>query len=293
MSKKAPGKHYRKGMTVAAFFEMFPDDTSAEQWFVKQRWPNGVCCVECGSVNVQVAAKRKRASFRCREKGCDKQFCVRTNTCMHGSKLGYRKWLFAVYAAATNLKGVASMKTYRDLGVTQKTAWFINHRIRRAWKRDPDAQLFSGPVEADETYVGGLRRNMPKSARATLTGRGAVGKVAVVGVRDRATNRVSAQVVQDTEGDTLKGFVMGNVVPGTTIYTDDAKAYTNLPKSPGRQTLRGRVRARSGSHERNREFLGDAEARSQGHLSPAFSKASAPLCRRVRGASQREVAGHH
>ena len=229
MSKKAPGKHYRKGMTVAAFFEMFPDDTAAEQWFVKQRWPNGVCCVECGSVNVQVAAKRKRASFRCREKGCDKQFCVRTNTCMHGSKLGYRKWLFAVYAAATNLKGVASMKTYRDLGVTQKTAWFINHRIRRAWKRDPDAQLFSGPVEADETYVGGLRRNMPKSARATLTGRGAVGKVAVVGVRDRATNRVSAQVVQDTEGDTLKGFVMGNVVPGTTIYTDDAKAYTNLP----------------------------------------------------------------
>ena len=121
------------------------------------------------------------------------------------------------------------MKTYRDLGVTQKTAWFMNHRIRRAWKRDPDAQLFSGPVEADETYVGGLRRNMPKSARATLTGRGAVGKVAVVGVRDRATNRVSAQVVQDTEGDTLKGFVMGKVVPGTTIYTDDAKAYTNLP----------------------------------------------------------------
>ncbi len=229
MSNKAPGKHYRKGMTVAEFFEMFPDDAAAEQWFVKQRWPKEVCCVVCGSLNVQTDAKRKRAPYRCREKGCGKQFCVRTNTFMHGAKVGYRKWLFAIYAAATNLKGVASMKTYRDLGVTQKTAWFMNHRIRRAWKRDPDAQLFSGPVECDETYFGGKRRNVPKSARATLTGRGSVGKVAVVGVKDRTTNRVSAQVVADTDGATLRGFVMRHVLPGTAIYTDDARAYTNLP----------------------------------------------------------------
>ena len=229
MRKKAPGKYHRKGMTVAAFFEMFPDDTAAEAWFVKQRWPNGVCCIECGSVNVQVAAKRKRASFRCREKGCERQFCVRTNTFMHGSKLCYRKWLFAVYSAATNLKGVASMKTYRDIGVTQKTAWFMNHRLRRAWKRDPKARLFSGPVEADETYFGGRRRNMSKSARADLTGRGTVGKVAVIGIKDRETNQVSAQVVERTDSDALQGFVMQHVVPGTAIYTDDAKAYTNLP----------------------------------------------------------------
>ena len=229
MTKNAPKKHYRKGLSIEGFFEMFPDDAAAEQWFVKQRWSDGICCVKCGSTNVQITAKRKRASFRCREKDCQRQFCARTNTFMHGSKLGYRKWLFAVYAAATNLKGVASMKTYRDLGVTQKTAWFMNHRLRRAWKRDPDAKLFSGPVECDETYFGGRRRNMKKSKREQLTGRGPAGKVAVVGAKDRTTDKVSAQVVEDTTSETLQGFVMGNVVPGTTIYTDDATAYTHLP----------------------------------------------------------------
>ena len=200
-------------MSVAGFFEMFPDDAAAERWFVKQRWPDGVCCVKCGSTNVQLAAKRKRASFRCREKDCQRQFCARTNTFMHGSKIGYRKWLFAVYAAATNLKGVSSMKTYRDLGVTQKTAWFMNHRIRRAWKRDLDSHLFEGPVEVDETYVGGRRQNMSASRRKTLTGRGPSGKVAVAGIRDRATNKVKAKVVPNTMSETLGGFVIRNVIP--------------------------------------------------------------------------------
>ena len=251
MSKKAPGKHYRKGMTVAEFFEMFPDDTAAEQWFAKQRWPNGACCVECGSVNVQDAAKRKRAAYRCREKGCEKQFCVRTNTFMHGSKLGYRKWLFAVYAAATNLKGVASMKTYRDLGVTQKTAWFMNHRIRRAWKRDPDASLFSGPVECDETYFGGRRRNMKKSVRAGLTGRGPAGKVAVVGAKDRTTNKVKAQVVEDTTRRNAPGIRNGK----RRSRNDDLhrRRHRLHPSSKSRigQALGSRVRARPGPCEWN------------------------------------------
>ena len=121
------------------------------------------------------------------------------------------------------------MKTYRDLGVTQKTAWFRNHRIRRAWKKDLDAQLFSGPVEVDETYVGGKRRNMSASKRKTLTGRGPSGKVAAAGIRDRATNKVKAKVVPNTMSETLGGFVIGNVIPGTRIYTDDATAYTHLP----------------------------------------------------------------
>ena len=123
------------------------------------------------------------------------------------------------------------MKTYRDLGVTQKTAWFMNHRIRRAWKKELDSQLFSGPVECDETYVGGKRRNMSASKRKMLTGRGPSGKVAVAGIRDRATNKVKvkAKVVPNTMSETLGGFVIGNVIPGTRIYTDDATAYTHLP----------------------------------------------------------------
>ena len=228
---KSPGKAYRKGITVQEFYQMFPDEETAEQWFIKQRWPEGVRCPHCGSDNIQEGTSYKRMRFRCRKskaQGCGRFFSTKIGTFMENANVGYQDWLFAFYLVATNLKSISSMKIHRELKVSLKTAWFLAHRIRKAWNAGAD-NLFEGPVECDETYFGGRRRNMPKSVRASLTGRGSVGKVAVVGVRDRATNQVSAQVVQDTEGDTLKGFVMGKVVPGTTIYTDDAKAYTNLP----------------------------------------------------------------
>ena len=228
MAYRAPGKHYRKGISAKEFFSMFPDDDSAERWFIARRWPTGVACLACGSVNVQAGAKRKRASFRCKEKECGKQFSTKTGTFMECSKIGYQDWLFALYLVATNLKSISSMKLHRELKITQKSAWHLAHRIRRVWQSGADS-LFEGPVESDCTFVGGRRRNMPKSKRKELTGRGPVGKVAVVGVKDRGTNRVSAQVVKDTTSETLEGFVMSEIVPGTTIYTDDATAYTNLP----------------------------------------------------------------
>ena len=147
---------------------------------------------------------------------------------MEASNLGYHDWLYALYLVVTNLKSVASMKMHRELGITQKSAWHLVHRIRKGWATS-DGMLFNGPVEVDETYIGGRRRNMKKSKREALTGRGPVGKVAVVGVKDRETNQVSAQVVSDTTAETLQGFVGRNVISGTTIYTDEATAYTNLP----------------------------------------------------------------
>ena len=232
MAYKAPGKHFRKGLTVADFFKMFPDDDAAEQWFIKQRWPTDVCCIHCGSVNVQTGAKRKRASFRCREKECGKQFSTKTDTFMQASKIGYRDWLFAIYLAATNLKSVSSMKLHRDLGITQKSAWFLAHRIRRSWRMEPDADQFDGPVEVDETYVGGRRRNMSNAQRKQLgpdAGRGSVGKTAVVGMKDRSTNQVAAKVVESTDSNTLQGFVKDHATPGATVYTDEASAYESLP----------------------------------------------------------------
>ena len=231
MSYNAPGKHFRKGLTVADFFKMFPDDDAAEAWFIKQRWPTDVCCIHCGSVNVQTGAKRKRASFRCREKECAKQFSTKTGTFMQASKIGYRDWLFAMYLAATNLKSVSSMKMHRDLGITQKSAWFLAHRIRRAWRMEPDADQFDGPVEVDETYVGGRRRNMSNAKRKALhnTGRGPAGKTAVVGMKDRSTNQVAAKVVELTNSNTLQGFVKDHATPGATVYTDEATAYELLP----------------------------------------------------------------
>ena len=108
---------------------------------------------------------------------------------MEASNLGYQTWAIALYQVTTNLKGVSSMKLHRDLGITQRSAWFLAHRLREAWK-DHGPQ-FTGPVEADETYIGGKRKNMPKAKRKTLTGRGAVGKAIVVGAKDRETNRVT------------------------------------------------------------------------------------------------------
>ena len=228
MAYKGPGKHYRKGISTSQFFKMFPDDDAAEKWFIKHRWPDGVYCIACGSLNVQRNAKRKRVPFRCREKECGKQFSTKTGTFMQSSKIGYKHWLFAMYLVATNLKSLSSMKLHRDIGISQKAAWHLAHRIRKTWGDKPK-DLFQGPVEADESYFGGQRRNMKKSKREQLTGRGPDGKVAVVGVKDRTTNQVSAQVVENTESETLNEFILGRVLPDTKIYTDDARAYTALP----------------------------------------------------------------
>ena len=227
MAYKAPGKHHRTGLSVSEFFKMFPDDATAEEWLIKRRWPNGVACPRCGSLNVNTKAKRKSMPFRCREKGCDLDFSTKTGTFMQSSKIGYRDWLFAIYLISTNLKSVSSMKLRRDLGVTQKTAWHLAHRIRGAL-RSGGFQFF-GPVEADESYFGGKRQNMPKSKRTQLEGRGPVGKTAVVGVKDRATKKVQAQVVENTTSETLQGFVLDNIQPGAKVYTDDSTAYESLP----------------------------------------------------------------
>ena len=224
---KAPGKAYRKGITLKKMLKMFPDDETAEQWFIKQRWPSDVCCPICGSLSVQSGCKHKTMPYRCREKECGKKFSVKTGTVMECAKVGYQDWLIGAFLLMTSLKSVSSMKLHRDIGVTQKTAWFLAHRLRAALSQD--GILFAGPVEVDETYVGGKRRNMPKAARKELDGRGPVGKVAVVGAKDRATKQVAAQVVASTDSDTLTGFVTEHVQPGAKVYTDDAVAYHSIP----------------------------------------------------------------
>ena len=206
---------------------MFPDDETAEQWFIKQRWSNGMCCPMCGSVNVQSGCKHKTMPYRCREKECGKKFSVKTGTVMECAKVGYQDWLIGAFLLMTSLKSVSSMKLHRDIGVTQKTSWFLAHRLRAALSQD--GMLFAGPVEVDETYVGGKRRNMPKAKRKELGVRGPVGKTAVVGAKDRATKQVAAQVVTSTDSDTLKGFVIEHAQPGAKVYTDDAGAYHSLP----------------------------------------------------------------
>lgn len=225
----APGKYFREGITLKEIFKMFPNDAAAEKWFIKKRWEKSLACPHCGCDNVQSGAKHKSMPFRCRDKDCQKRFSVKTGTIMEGSKIGYQDWVIATYLMTTSLKSVSSMKLHRELGITQKSAWFLAHRLRSAL--EAEEAVFSGPVEADEAYFGGKRKNMSNAKRKELkdegAGRGTEGKVAVVGIKDRETNKVKAKVIQDTTKDTLQGFVVDNT---DQVYTDEALAYRGMPR---------------------------------------------------------------
>ena len=224
---KAPGKNERTGLTVKELFDRFPNEDAAREWIEAQIWPNGRHCPRCGNGETHKTPAHETMPYHC--PACRRYFSVRIGTLMERSRVSLRDWAIAIYLHLTSLKGVSSMKLHRDIGVTQKTAWFMLQRIRKAFDGD-DEPPFSGPVEVDEAYFGGLRKNMSNKKRAELadTGRGTVGKTAVVGAKDRASNKVRVKVAADTTGKTLQGFVRQHTAPGAKVYTDEATAYIGL-----------------------------------------------------------------
>ncbi len=208
----------------------FSDPDNCLNFLVVHRWRDGVICPRCGSKNVGFLASRR--IWECKAKHAKKQFSVKVNTIFEDSPISLDKWLVAVWMIANCKNGVSSYEIHRAIGVTQKSAWFMMHRIRLALKVGSFHKLGGGPeneVEVDETFVGGKLRNMHKDKKIIYNKRGgAYGKTIVMGLLDRGRGEVRAKVVANTSRHILQPQVEKEVKFGATVYTDELTAYENL-----------------------------------------------------------------
>jgi transposase-like protein len=208
--------------TISTFelFQMFPDAESARLYFEARRWPQGAVCPAC-----EEAARigtRKGGFYRCN--ACLTDFTVRTGTIFERSKVPLHKWLYAMYLLVTARKGISSLQLAKQIGVTQKTAWFMLQRLREACGNDPT--VLAGVVECDETYVGGKESARHEYKRKGL-GRGAIGKTPVLAARERG-GRVKAHVAAEATTRTVYSFIRRNVEAGSELHTDEAAVYRPL-----------------------------------------------------------------
>ena len=223
MAQSAPGKHFREGVSLVQAMKMFSTDEKAEQWFIDIRWPEGIICPYCAGTYISPRLKHPTMPYRCN--GCRKYFSVKTGTAMQGSKLGYQVWAMSVYILTVGLNGTSSMKLHRDMHVTQKTAWYLAHRIRLSWETKPTG--IPGPVEVDETYIGGRESNK-HGRKKLLDGRGYIGKEAVVGVKSRPDNTIHVSHVSTLGAIGLQREITHAAAPGATVYSDAHAGYLGL-----------------------------------------------------------------
>ncbi|MEO6727187.1 MAG: IS1595 family transposase [Blastocatellia bacterium] len=200
------------------------------EYLIPIRWPNGITCPNCNSTEHSFLSTRH--IWKC--KACKKQFSIKQGTIMEDSPLGYDKWMCAIWLIANAKNGISSYEIHRGIGVTQKSAWFLLHRIRLAMKTGSFVKL-SGTIEGDETFVGGKAKNMHKERReAVIKGRGTVGKAIIAGLLERGdkeageVSRVAASVVIDRTAETLQSQIRANVEAGSEIMTDEWVGYEGL-----------------------------------------------------------------
>ena len=213
-------------LSLYDFFKKFPNEDAARDFFENKRWANGKYCPHCGSYSVSECKDAKPMPYRCKD--CRKHFSVRTGTTLEESRLPLQKWLMAIYMMTTARKGIPSTQMARELGITQKSAWFLAQRIRESWLANQSEKndKLDGDIEVDETYIGGKEANKHASKKLNQ-GRGAVGKFIVVGMKQR-NGSVIVKKAFDTTAKTLKGFIHQNVIHGANVYTDNFKAYRGL-----------------------------------------------------------------
>jgi transposase-like protein len=203
----------------------FADPANCREYLVARRWPKGVTCPRCGSTDVLFLEKYNR--WHCRQGHDAPQFTLKTGTIMEDSPIGLDKWLTAMWQVVNCKNGISSYEVHRAIGITQKSAWFMDHRIRLALGMGPAGKL-SGEVEADETFIGGKARNMHKEKRARkITGTGGADKTAVIGIMERG-GKVRTTVIPNRKKKAVQAEVRKHVEAGSALYTDALKSYEGL-----------------------------------------------------------------
>ena len=211
--------------TLQEAIVFFANPVNCREFLVARRWPNGVTCPKCGSSNVLFLEKYNR--WHCREKHSAPQFTLKTGTIMEDSPIGLDKWLTAMWQIVNCKNGISSYEVHRAIGITQKSAWFLDHRIRLALTMGTFNKL-SGQIEADETFIGGKARNMHKGERARkVTGTGGKDKTAVLGIMERG-GKVVTKVIDNTKKKTLQKEVREHALAGSALFTDALKSYEGL-----------------------------------------------------------------
>jgi transposase-like protein len=216
------------GRTLREAVIYFKDYDNCHKFMVELRWPDGVVrCPRCNSDHVVYLEKAR--VWKCYSKHDSPKFTLKTGTVFEDSPLPLAKWLPAVWMIVNDKNGISSWELHRGLGVTQKTAWFMLHRIRLAMQEDSD-KLDGGEVEVDESFIGGSARFMHKDKKAKITGTGGTGggKAVVMGLLDRKTKKVRLRHVADTSGPTLQGVVREYVEGGSYVFSDAWRSYNGL-----------------------------------------------------------------
>jgi transposase-like protein len=212
----------------------FANPANCREYLVARRWPKGAACPRCGSENVLFLEKYNR--WHCREGHFAPQFTLKTGTVMEDSPIGLDKWLTAMWQIVNCKNGISSCEVHRAIGVTQKTAWFMDHRIRFALGMDSGEKL-SGHVEADETFIGGKARNMHVGARKRrITGTGTKDKTAVMGIMERG-GKIRTSVVANRKKHALQSEVKKHVEAGAALYTDALLSYEGLASDYAHQVI--------------------------------------------------------